>query len=96
MEIVLTGTGSPLPDPKRAGPSTLVKAGDTHVLVDAGSNMTGASAEELGRKWLAYERDPDYLDGSVGRFEGARGLDDSPRIPRELSGRPARWWKIPQ
>ena len=40
MEIVLTGTGSPLPDANRAGPSTLVKAGpegaQTHVLVDAG------------------------------------------------------------
>lgn len=36
MDIVLTGTGSPLPDPSRAGPSTLVKAGDTHLLVDAG------------------------------------------------------------
>ena len=36
MDIVLTGTGSPLPDANRAGPSTLVKAGDTHVLVDAG------------------------------------------------------------
>jgi len=29
MEIVLTGTGSPLPDANRAGPSTLLKAGDT-------------------------------------------------------------------
>lgn len=36
MEIVLTGTGSPLPDPARAGPSTLVTAGETHILVDAG------------------------------------------------------------
>jgi ribonuclease Z len=40
MEIVLTGTGSPIPDPNRAGPSTLVKAGpegaQTHLLVDAG------------------------------------------------------------
>ncbi|MEM7342238.1 MAG: MBL fold metallo-hydrolase [Actinomycetota bacterium] len=36
MEIVLTGTGSPLPDPNRAGPSTLVKAGDTQILIDAG------------------------------------------------------------
>ncbi len=39
MEIVLTGTGSPLPDANRAGPSTLVKAGDTHVLVDAGRGV---------------------------------------------------------
>ncbi|MEM7271908.1 MAG: MBL fold metallo-hydrolase [Actinomycetota bacterium] len=36
MEIILTGTGSPLPDPNRAGPSTLVKAGETQVLIDAG------------------------------------------------------------
>jgi ribonuclease Z len=36
VEIVLLGTGSPLPDPHRAGPCTLVKAGDTQLLVDAG------------------------------------------------------------
>ncbi len=39
MDIVLTGTGSPLPDANRAGPSTLVKAGDTHLLVDAGRGV---------------------------------------------------------
>ncbi len=39
MDIVLTGTGSPIPDPNRAGPSTLVKAGDTHILVDAGRGV---------------------------------------------------------
>lgn len=39
MDIILTGTGSPLPDPNRAGPSTLVKAGDTHILVDAGRGV---------------------------------------------------------
>ncbi len=39
MEVVLTGTGSPLPDANRAGPSTLVKAGDTHLLVDAGRGV---------------------------------------------------------
>ena len=48
MEIVLTGTGSPLPDADRAGPSTLVKAGDTHLLVDAGRavvmRMAGAGS----------------------------------------------------
>lgn len=39
MEIVLLGTGSPIPDAARAGPSTLLKAGDgglEQVLVDAG------------------------------------------------------------
>ena len=39
MEIVLTGTGSPLPDANRAGPSTLLKAGENHVLVDAGRGV---------------------------------------------------------
>lgn len=39
MEIVLTGTGNPVPDADRAGPSTLVKAGDTHILVDAGRGV---------------------------------------------------------
>ncbi len=39
MDIVLTGTGSPLPDANRAGPSTLIKAGDTHILVDCGRGV---------------------------------------------------------
>ncbi len=39
MDVVLTGTGSPLPDPNRAGPSTLIKADDCHVLVDAGRGV---------------------------------------------------------
>ena len=39
MDIILTGTGSPLPDPNRGGPSTLVKAGETHILVDAGRGV---------------------------------------------------------
>ncbi len=39
MDIVLTGTGSPVPDANRAGPSTLIKANDTHILVDAGRGV---------------------------------------------------------
>lgn len=49
MDIVLTGTGSPLPDANRAGPSTLVRADDTHILVDAGRGvvmrMAGAGSD---------------------------------------------------
>lgn len=49
MEIVLLGTGSPIPDPDRAGPSTLLKVGELeHVLVDAGRGcimrMAGAGS----------------------------------------------------
>jgi ribonuclease Z len=36
MEITLLGTGSPLPDPRRGGPATLVRAGGQTILVDAG------------------------------------------------------------
>jgi len=39
MDIILTGTGSPLPDPSRAGPSTLVKVDNTHILIDAGRGV---------------------------------------------------------
>ena len=39
MEIVFLGTGSPLPDPNRAGPAMLVKAGPHHLLFDAGRGV---------------------------------------------------------
>lgn len=39
IEITLLGTGSPMVDPNRAGPSTLVKAGDSTFLVDCGRGV---------------------------------------------------------
>ena len=36
MDIVLLGTGSPLPDPRRGGPATLVRTSGHQILVDAG------------------------------------------------------------
>lgn len=39
LTITLLGTGSPLPDPHRAGPATLVSAGTEHHLVDAGRGV---------------------------------------------------------
>ena len=39
MRITLLGTGSPLPDPNRAGPATLVTAGALTVLVDCGRGV---------------------------------------------------------
>ncbi len=36
ISVTLLGTGSPLPDPHRAGPSTLVRADGATILVDAG------------------------------------------------------------
>jgi site-specific DNA-methyltransferase (cytosine-N4-specific) len=34
-----------------------------------GSNTTGKTAENLGRRWVSIERDPEYVLGSRGRFQ---------------------------
>ena len=39
MRVVTLGTGSPLPDPNRAGPSTLVSVNDRHLLIDCGRGV---------------------------------------------------------
>ena len=39
IEVILLGTGSPIPDPDRAGPSTLVRAGGQTLLVDCGRGV---------------------------------------------------------
>jgi len=39
IAVTLLGTGSPIPDPHRAGPATLVSAGGAHLLVDAGRGV---------------------------------------------------------
>ncbi|MFZ8948766.1 MAG: ribonuclease Z [Ilumatobacteraceae bacterium] len=39
MRVVTLGTGSPLPDPNRAGPSTLVSVNDQHLLIDCGRGV---------------------------------------------------------
>ncbi len=36
MKVTLIGTGSPIPDPNRAGPSTLVQAAGQNIVVDCG------------------------------------------------------------
>ena len=39
MDVVLLGTGNPLPDSQRAGPATLVRAGGATFLVDCGRGV---------------------------------------------------------
>ncbi len=48
----------------------LTEPGDLVVDPFAGSNMTGAVAEELERCWLAFEINPDYCVSSRVRFNG--------------------------
>lgn len=40
LEVLLLGTGYPRPDPERAGPSTVIVAGDRWFVVDAGRGAT--------------------------------------------------------
>ena len=49
--------------------------GDLVLDVFSGSNMTGRVAETLGRKWLAFEIEEEYLKGSKFRFE-----DNAPEV----------------
>jgi ribonuclease Z len=39
IEVTLLGTGSPIPNPDRAGPATLVRAGGATLLVDCGRGV---------------------------------------------------------
>jgi site-specific DNA-methyltransferase (cytosine-N4-specific) len=34
-----------------------------------GSNVTGAAAESLKRRWIAVEANGHYIQGSLGRFD---------------------------
>lgn len=46
----------------------LTKKNDLVLDPFAGSNTTGAAAAKWGRKWIAVEADPNYIEGSRGRF----------------------------
>ena len=46
----------------------LTEPGDTVLDIFAGSNTTGAAAEELKRHWIAFEQEKQFLAASVFRF----------------------------
>jgi site-specific DNA-methyltransferase (cytosine-N4-specific) len=48
----------------------LSEEGDVVLDPFAGSNMTGRTAEDLGRQWLSFELSPEYVEASKLRFEG--------------------------
>jgi ribonuclease Z len=60
IAITLLGTGSPIPSADRAGPATLVSAGDEHYLVDAGRGVlmrlaaAGLGAPDLSAVLLTH------------------------------------------
>ncbi|HLS00075.1 ribonuclease Z [Mycolicibacillus parakoreensis] len=60
IEITLLGTGSPIPDPHRAGPATLLRAADQVFLADCGRGVlqrlaaAGAAANQLTALLLTH------------------------------------------
>ncbi len=58
----------------------LTDSGDLVLDPFAGSNTTGAAAEELGRRWISVEAVSEYVKGSKGRFnQFAKRRKVSPR-----------------
>ena len=49
----------------------LTDPGDLVLDPFAGSNTTGAAAEQLGRRWIAVESDVSYVNGSKGHFQSS-------------------------
>ena len=56
----------------------LTNPGDLILDTFAGSNVTGAAAEALGRQWISIELDPEYVTGSKFRFEPGATLPPQP------------------
>ena len=52
----------------------LTDPGDLVLDPFGGSNSTGATAEELGRRWIAVEPNREYVAGSMGRFPQFAGV----------------------
>ncbi|MFQ5910981.1 MAG: DNA-methyltransferase [Thermoplasmata archaeon] len=46
----------------------LTQPGDLVLDIFGGSNTTGEAAEALHRRWIAFEKDPNYLSASIFRF----------------------------
>lgn len=74
----------------------LTDPGDVVLDIFAGSNTTGAAAERIGRRWLAFEIDQPYLAASVLRFSD--GLTDTEALAlyRRLSGERSSGTQVPQ
>jgi len=48
----------------------LTEPGDLVIDPFGGSNVTGAAAESLGRRWISIEPRAEYADASISRFPG--------------------------
>jgi ribonuclease Z len=92
IEMTLLGTGSPLPDPHRAGPATLVRAGATTFLVDAGRGVVmraaaaGSGANQLTAVLLTHLHSDHITD--LGDLITTRWITTFDRSPLVVVGPP--------
>lgn len=79
--------------------SFLTEPGDLVLDIFAGSNTTGRGAEELGRRWVAFEIDRGYATGSALRFmerlDSSEAREAFAQVCQgeapDLSGPPSLW-----
>ncbi|MCL4552782.1 MAG: site-specific DNA-methyltransferase [Candidatus Marsarchaeota archaeon] len=76
--------------------SFLTDPGDLVLDFFAGSNTTGAAAEDAGRHWIAFETNKDYLAASVFRFVPDLPEADVLAIYDRLHREPASALQIPK
>ena len=88
IEVTLLGTGSPMPDPNRAGPSTLVRAGGQTFLVDCGRGVllraaaVGVGADGLSALLLTHLHSDHITDlGDVITTRWVTTFDDPAPLP---------------
>ena len=78
------------PDVARFFVRLLTRPGDLVLDPFGGSNVTGAIAEELGRRWLTIEPNRAYASGSIGRFPGSKGFRGRARATAPLGAFPRK------
>ncbi|MCP5025673.1 MAG: ribonuclease Z [Actinomycetia bacterium] len=90
VAVTLLGTGSPMPDPNRAGPATLVSGGDEHYLVDAGRGVlmrlaaAGLGAPNLSAVLLTHLHSDHFTD--LGDVITSRWIMTFERTPLTIVG----------
>ncbi len=70
IEVTLLGTGSPIPDPNRAGPSTLVRARGQVLLVDCGRGVLQRAAGRCGCRRIVGAQEEQWRALAASEFGG--------------------------
>lgn len=74
----------------------LTEPGDLVFDIFAGSNTTGAVAESSSRRWMAFEKQQDYLVASAFRFLNDISESEMKAIYEQLRGKEASNVRLPQ